>query len=245
MKDYIEIIKEKFLQILSEKNLLEDKVYIEARVLTPQEAIGVPERRDFPLLAGKERLIEAKFRNSYAAVFTDMPGNYEGKLKDILNMELRNNFERAIFISALNAVMRELKMIEGTRHCKDDEPEKCAEKLALWLKENYPEVKKVCLIGYQPAFVERISNEFDLTVLDLNNENFGRRFNAVVLDGKKFCEKVLKSVEIVICTGTVFVNNTIEEITKIKPIEEIIFYGVTVAGIAKLLNLKRVCFYSK
>jgi len=105
--------------------------------------------------------------------------------------------------------------------------------------------RKIALIGYQPAFVEKLSKEFTLKVLDLNKDNFGKRYGVSVLDGNKFYKDVIKWAEIVLATGTVFVNGIIDKIVEIKPIEEIIFYGVTISGIAKLLNLKRICFYSK
>ena len=101
------------------------------------------------------------------------------------------------------------------------------------------------MIGYQPAFVDELSKSFTLNVLDLNKENFGERYGVPVLDGERFLKDILSWAEVVLCTGTVFVNNTIEEIAELKPIKEIVFYGVTISGIARLLNLKRVCFYSK
>jgi len=66
-----------------------------------------------------------------------------------------------------------------------------------------------------------------------------------VLDGNKFYKKIIGWADIVLATGTVFANGTIEKIARVRPIEEIIFYGVTVSAIAELLKLKRVCFYPK
>ncbi|RLD18824.1 MAG: hypothetical protein DRI36_00425 [Caldiserica bacterium] len=245
MGKYIEEAKKRFYEIVKERNLLNRKVVIKSRVLTPQEAIGNPDRRDFPLLKGKERIMEAKFKDSVGHVFTDMPGNYEDSLKNILNKELKNNFHRAVLIASMNAVLKSLGLIEGVRHCKDNEPEECAKKVSEYLKKNFRRKKRVALIGYQPAFVDELSKSFTLNVLDLNKENFGERYGVPVLDGERFLRDILSWAEIVLCTGTVFVNNTIEEIAELKPIKEIVFYGVTISGIARLLNLKRVCFYSK
>jgi len=245
MSKYIEEAKKRFYEIVKERNLLNRKVVIKSRVLTPQEAIGNPDRRDFPLLKGKERIMEAKFKDSVGHVFTDMPGNYEDSLKNILNKELKNNFHRAVLIASMNAVLKSLGLIEGVRHCKDNEPEECAKKVSEYLKKNFRRKKRVALIGYQPAFVDELSKSFTLNVLDLNKENFGERYGVPVLDGERFLRDILSWAEIVLCTGTVFVNNTIEEIAELKPIKEIVFYGVTISGIARLLNLKRVCFYSK
>ncbi|HAX61938.1 MAG TPA: hypothetical protein DCX95_05220 [Elusimicrobia bacterium] len=245
MKNYLDKAKEKFYKIVADKNLLNKKIIIKSRVLTPEEAIGNPDRSDFPLLTGKERIMEAKFKNSIGHVFTDMPGNYTDTLKNILNKEIKNNFHRAVFIASANAVMRELDLIDGTVHCKNNEPEKCADKLVVWLKKYYPGKRTVAQVGFQPAFIEKLSKKFTLNVLDLNKDNFGEKYGVPVFDGNKFYKDIIRRADIVLATGTVFVNGSIEKIAKLRPIEEIIFYGVTVSGISKLLKLKRVCFYPK
>ena len=245
MKSYMDKAKEKFYKIVADKNLLNKEIIIKSRVLTPKEAIGNPDKADFPLLTGNEKIMEAKFKNSIGHVFTDMPGNYNGTLKNILNKKIINNFHRAILIASINAVMRHIGLAEGTIHCKNDGPENCATQLVSWIKAHNLGSRRIVLIGFQPAFVEELSKNFALTVLDLNKDNFGIKYGAPVLDGSRFYKDIIPWAEIVICTGTVFVNGTIEKISKIRLAKKMIFYGVTVAGIAKLLNLKRVCFYSK
>lgn len=245
MTNFINRIKKEFFKMLEDHSLLNENIEIEARTLTPEEAIGNPDREDFPLLKGKERIMEAKFKNSIGQVFTDMPGNFKDTLKNILEKKIRNNFHRAVLIASINAVMRELNLIKGTIHCKNNEPEDCALKVISYIKENYEDKNNIALIGYQPAFVEKLGKNFSLKVLDLNKDNFGKRYGITVFDSSKYLEKVLKTSELVLTTGTVFVNNTIEEIVKYIDLDHVIFYGVTVAGISKLLNLKRVCYYSK
>jgi len=247
VNSYLDKAKEKFYEIVADKNLLNRKIIIKSRILTPEEAIGNPDRTDFPLLVGKERIMEAKFRGSTGHVFTDMPGDgdYADALKNILNKKIKNNFHRAVLIASMNAVMRSLGLIEGTVHCKDNDPEKCADKLLPWLKKHFPKKKTVVQIGFQPAFIEKLSKKFTINVLDLNKDNIGEKYGVPVLDGNKFYKDIIRRSDIVLATGTVFVNGTIEKIAKIKPIEEIIFYGVTVAAISELLKLKRICFYPK
>jgi len=87
--------------------MLDDTVkVISSRPLTPEEAIGRPDRTDYPILKGKEFMIEATFRDAKGQAFTDMPGNFQSTLQDILDLELKDNFERAVFIAGFNAVMR-------------------------------------------------------------------------------------------------------------------------------------------
>jgi len=51
-------------------------------------AIGEPGRRDFPIIIGKERVIEAEVLGARAHVFTDSTKEFFGKLKEILNLPL-------------------------------------------------------------------------------------------------------------------------------------------------------------
>ena len=95
------VIKEKFERIVAENDLLDETVVIRAKPLTPEEAIGNPESEDFPILKGVERLMQAEFSGCFGQAFTDMYGDFEGTLQDVLAMELNNNYRRAIFVATL------------------------------------------------------------------------------------------------------------------------------------------------
>ena len=110
---------------------------VSTRTLTPQEVIGKPEWDDFPLLKGKEVMIQADFNASLGQAFTNIPGNYNGSLGEILNMSLDNNFKRAVFIVTVNAVLRYLNYISKTVHFKDKEPGECAAHLVDYAKERF------------------------------------------------------------------------------------------------------------
>lgn len=153
-------LKERFKKMAEEYNLYdEDITVVYAKTLTPEEAIGTPNRDDFPLLKGKEVMIEATFRENKGQAYTDMPGNFNGLIKDILALPLSNNFQRAVFIASLNAVMRSLNFISTSTHCKDNEPEICAEKLVKYIKNLYKN-PKIAFVGYQPAMIERLCTVF-------------------------------------------------------------------------------------
>ena len=55
-----------------------------AKPLTPEEAIGKPGRRDFPILEGKERVIEATVLGARGQAFTDSASDFEGRLEQPL-----------------------------------------------------------------------------------------------------------------------------------------------------------------
>jgi uncharacterized protein (DUF4213/DUF364 family) len=237
--DFYKDIKERFFNLIKEKDLMSSKIQVvRARTLTPQEVIGRPERDDFPLLKGKEVMIQADFKGSLGQAFTDMPGNYSGTLKEIFDMSLNNNFERAVFISALNAVLRYLNYISKTVHCKDKEPGECAAHLVDYIKKRFGN-PRIAFIGMQPAMVEALTAQFEIRVVDLDPDNVEQKRCGVLIEDVAHTEEILSWADVVIATGTTVVNNTLTLLLTQKPI---IFYGVTIAGVAYLMGYEQYCF---
>ncbi|GAH59500.1 unnamed protein product, partial [marine sediment metagenome] len=200
--DFYNDIKERFFNLIKEKDLMSSKVeVVSARTLTPQEVIGKPERDDFPLLKGKEVMLQADFKGSLGQVFTDMPGNYSGGLREILAMPLDNNFKRAVFIATLNAVLRHLNYISKTVHCKDKEPGECAAHLVDYIKERFGQ-PRIAFIGMQPAMVEALSTHFKIRVADLDPDNIGRKKCGVIIEDFSLTKEILSWADIVLATGT-------------------------------------------
>ena len=77
----------KIAEIIRKNGLYDVDVSVLVKTLTPEEAIGKPGRMDFPIIIGKERIIEAKVFNAKAHAFTDSPGEFIGKLKEILDLQ--------------------------------------------------------------------------------------------------------------------------------------------------------------
>jgi len=237
--DFYNDIKERFFNLIKEKDLMSSKVeVVSARTLTPQEVIGKPERDDFPLLKGKEVMLQADFKGSLGQAFTDMPGNYSSSLGEILTMSLDNNFKRAIFIAALNAVLRHLNYISKTVHCKDKEPGECAAHLVDYIKERFGN-PNIAFIGMQPAMVEALAVQFEIKVVDLDPDNLGQKKSGVTIEDVAHTEEILSWADLVVATGTTVVNDTLTPLLIEKPI---IFYGVTIAGVAYLKGYEQYCF---
>ena len=76
-------LRKEFCRLIDGLVLMDDEqiTVVSARTLSAKEAIGNPDRDDFPLLKGKEFMVEASFRGAKGQAFTDMPGNYKGYLK--------------------------------------------------------------------------------------------------------------------------------------------------------------------
>ncbi|GIM29099.1 membrane protein [Clostridium polyendosporum] len=202
----------KFRKLVEDNNFLNDEVKITGRTLTPEEAIGNPERKDYPIIKGKERLLEADFRGIKGQAFTDMPNNFNGTLKDIIEMPLKTNFDTAVYIATLNAVCKYLKITDKTIHCKDGEPERCALELIEYIKNKYGN-PKIALIGYQPAMLENLAKNFTVRIVDLASDNIGKvKYNTMVEDGNKSTDDLLNWCDIIIATGSTIANKSITNV---------------------------------
>jgi uncharacterized protein (DUF4213/DUF364 family) len=221
--------------------MMEEKVHVvSARPLSPEEAIGKPDRTDYPILKGKEVMVGAVFRDARGQAFTDMPGNFEGTLQDLLDLDLRNNFERAVFIAGFNAVMRHFGRASNTVHCRDGEPKACAKELPAFVERHFGR-PKIAFIGYQPAMIEQLAGSFSIRVLDLDTDNIGKEKFGLVIEGPEATEEVLAWGDIILATGSTCVNGTITKFLGNRPV---IFYGVSVAGVAKACGFDRYCPYA-
>lgn len=234
-------LNRRLLKELEGKGVLSEKVHIKARPLSAEGAIGNPEADDFPLQKGKERLMQAEFRGALGQAFTDQYGDFEGILAEVLEMPLRNNYRRALFAASLNAVLRFLGLIDGTVHCRDQEPALCAQKLSQYIGSNYGKIK-IAQIGFQPRMVEVLSLQFDLRVSDLDPANVGTtRFNTLI-EGPEASEDLINWADLLLVTGTTLVNATIDQFLNKKPI---LFYGTTIAGAAHIMGWDQFCVCSR
>lgn len=244
-----DILKEGFEKIINDNALNKEEIIIKAKVLTPKEAIGETKRKDYPILVGKELMLEADFKGKKGQAFTDSPADFKGTLEEILALDLNeDSYARGIFIATLNAVMAYLSLADRTIHCKNDEPEKCAKEFIPYLKENYQKKQeqtlKIAQIGFQPAILSEISQHFEVRILDLNPDNIGKEKSGVIVeDGLTAYESAVKWADIILCTGSTLCNGSLVNFLNLD--KEVIFYGTTLAGAAALLGLKRACFYSK
>lgn len=240
----LEEAKIKLSQIAKNQNWAdtEEVMIVSARHLTPEEAIGKPDRDDYPLLTGKEVMMEARFRGEVGQAFTDQPGEFKGTLGEVLQLPLDTNFHRAVFVATLNAIMRSVYHVEATIHCKDKEPALCAQELPSFIKKQYGN-PKIAFIGLQPALIQALHDaSFDMRVTDLNPDNIGQIRCGVRIDNATLNAAHARWADIILSTGSVLVNDTYQELQQGKPI---IYYGVTAAGLAKLFNFSRICFYGR
>ncbi|MFO8240542.1 MAG: DUF364 domain-containing protein [Dissulfuribacterales bacterium] len=243
-------LKESLRDIAVKNGSMKTEVNITAKILTPEEAIGKTERKDFPLLKGKESLIQANFKNALGQAFTDTPRTFRGKLEKILELKLKDNGERALFVATLNALMRYVRIINDTVHCKEEEPEWCAKEMVKTIIDKYSPDVKIGIVGFQPAIIDNFSSRLsaeNLKVTDLDRDNINKiKYGVFVWDGEEMTEELFKTCDVVLATGSTIVNDSLSQLISLsdrykKPIY---FYGTTIAGASRFLNLKRLCFQS-
>lgn len=226
------------LDLIAEHGFGGEEIRVSARSLTPEEAIGTPDDDDYPLLKGKERVMEADFRGSRGHAYTDLFGNYTGTLAEIADLAPVNNFKRAVFISTLNAVMSHLGLIEKAIHCRDSEPPECAGYLDDFLKDNV-QGDKVLLVGLQPRILEALSRHYRVRAVDLDPGNIGNKKSGVVIEPPELTEELMDWPDFFMVTGTTVVNGSIDDFIGLD--RPVIFYGVSIAGPAAVLGLTRFC----
>lgn len=237
---YIKLKKE-FCSTINKYKLSNSKIEVRvtARTLNKEEALGNPIHDDYPLLKGKESIMEAEFCGSKGAAYSDMCGNYVGGLDNIVNLELKNNFTRAVFISTINAVLKHLGLIDRTEHCRNDGPVNCANNI----KKHFSHLNtdsKVLLVGYQPRFAEVFTENYNTKIIDLNHENMGKIINGVPVLPEQETENCIDWATLLFVTSSTFVNGTVEKF--INHNKGTIFYGVSGAGPTYLLDLNRYCY---
>lgn len=246
----IEDAREIFKKIAEKNDLLGADVSVSVKTLTPEEAIGTPGRRDFPIVVGKERVIEAEFNGARAHAFTDSPKEFVGRLGEVIAMPLSDNGSRAVFIAVMNAVLKHLNILEASLHCKDEEPEKCAREIVSYIKETVLP-KTIGLIGLNPAILEALSIAFcpeNIRLTDLDPKNIGTtRYGVEVWDGNISTDRLVHESDLVLLTGTTFVNGTFDDIMRSikKHNRNYLVYGVTCGGISELMGLHRICPYGR
>jgi len=232
-------LKPHISKILNDEELSSMPVNIACRTLTPEEALGNPSRDDFPLQKGKEKLMQAEIGSSKGQAFTDRPGNFDATLEEILKLTPDNNFNRAAIIAALNAVLRGGNIVGRTIHCKDDGPRLCSSELVEKISSSYGK-PKITMVGLQPAMAEALSANFTLRIVDLDQQNNGKRFNDTVVETGAYPVSELEEwSDLFLVTGSTIVNGTIDQFLHLET--PVLFFGTTIAGPAKLLGLKHFC----
>ena len=231
-----EVLKEALREKIEEHDLSGKNISVRCKALSAVEAIGNPEHDDYPIIKGKEVMVEAVFQGAKGQAFTDTFENADYLVDDLLEIDLSSNKGRASFIAGLNAVFRYLELCDKTIHCKDAEPKECAKHLPKFIGD----YDKVLLIGQQPRFLEALASHYILRVVDLDQDNIGKKVHGIKIEAPEMTADAIEWCDLIFATGSTVVNGTmVDFLAQNKPV---IFYGVTVSATAKILGLKKYCY---
>lgn len=240
---FIDELKSRMKDGLNEEDIKSEVVV--SRPLSPVEALGDPERDDFPILRGKEVLMQAVYRGCCGQAFTSHLGSFRGTLGDVLRLPLLGGFERAVLISTMNAVLRYYGLIEGTVHCRDGGPKRCGQCLVEWIGEQkWQDAERLGLIGLQPALLEALVAAVGperVMVCDLA-EAGSVRCGIAVQDGID-CQEIFERCAVIFVTGSALANGTMDGLMEsaLRHKNRTILFGTTISGPAYLLKLERWC----
>ena len=238
------LLKKKFCALPQVQSLLGAEDLIRVAPLTPEAILGSAERKDFPVLSGKEIIQQAEFRHGRGQSFTAYPASAELTLADLLKLDIGGYKKQALFVAGINAVLQYLGLINNAVHCKDDGPERCSLTAAERLSAELGDVK-LALIGYQPCLFANLSRGFPhMRATDLSPDKIGRTANNVTVeDAGTATEEVCQWADVILCTGSTLTNGTFPWFYGcLLGGKDVRFYGTTVAGAAYLLDLPRMCY---
>jgi hypothetical protein len=245
MTTILEQARDKLIHLCREENVDVTHPVI-VSPLSPDEAIGSEADDSFVIRKGKETVVEATFCGARGQAFTDSPSAWNGALSALLALDLSVTHHRAVFVAALNAVLRFLDRAENTVHCRDDEPGRCGPEIARWMEHRFSKTR-VGLIGLQPAILSALVDCFgknNVRVVDFDPDNIGTVKSGVpIWNGEAKLPRLIASCNVGLATGSSIVNGTIDDILRRfnRAGKPVVFFGNTIAGAAALLSLERVC----
>ena len=223
-------IEELYQQILSgfyalegAKELLDETVSVTG-AKEPEKTLR-PENDPPSTVARPEYCVTATLRGVRGEAYTETPEDFRGTLEEALHIPPSEKGISAVTIAALNAAMSCLGLAPGVFPEEEEAHFRYAEKLYRYVIENHgPD--NIVLVGYDGYLVKRFVDEgLIIWIMDRDPDHIAKRNReSSFVWGKYF-----------IVTGSTLCNGTI--LHYLNSGKELLFYGITCAGAAKLLNL--------
>jgi uncharacterized protein (DUF4213/DUF364 family) len=101
---------------------------------------------------------------------------------------------------------------------------------------------RIAFIGLQPAMVDHLSRYYPIRVTDMDEDNIGTERYGIQIETVDKTAEIIDWSNIVLATGSTVINNTYRSLLRDKPV---IFYGVSVTGVACLTNCGHYCHCGK
>ena len=233
--DLYQEILSKFYQLDGSEALLDEPVLV--TVSEEPERTLRPEGDPPSTVARPEYCVTALFGGTKGEAFCEKPAAFRGTLKEALEIPPEEKGISAVTISALNAALNRLGLCPGTFPEGEQAHSDYAEALCRYVTENYGESNLV-LIGYDGYLVKRFMDEkLSFWTLDRDPDNIAQdRFDHVIVNSaKRNRESAFAWGKLLIVTGSTLCNGTI--VQYLNSGKDLLFYGITCAGAATLLNL--------
>ena len=179
----------------------------------------------------------AVIRGTCGQAYTETPESFQGTLKEALEIPPTEKGISAVTISALNAAMNILGLAPGTFPEEEQSRIDYADALCRYVAEKHGK-SNIILVGYDGYLVKRFVEEgFDFWTMDRDPANITQnRFHHVVVNNaKRNRESSFVWGKYFVVTGSTLCNGTI--LHYLDSGKELLFYGITCAGAATLLNL--------
>ena len=187
--------------------------------------------------ARPEYCVTAVLCGAKGEAYTETPEEFSGTLKEALAIEPAEKGISAITLAALNAAMSHLKLAPGAFPEGEEARFQYADALCRHIAERHGK-NNIILVGYDGYLVKRFMDEgFSFWTMDLDPDNITQdRFHHVVVNNaKRNRESSFVWGKYFIITGSTLCNATI--LHYLNSDKELLFYGITCAGAATLLNL--------
>ena len=240
-KELFDLIIEKFLAVPGMQELINERIEIKAKSLSPEEAIGITERKDYPILTGTDVMIEADYKGFKGQAFTSAPADFSGTLADILKLDYMNDDQAAgLLVATINAVLGSMGICDRMVHCRNQGPKLCGMEIGNYVKANYAD-QNILVVGYQPSIIENLSSRgLKVRALDLDPKNVGfERCGITIEHGVDDMDDAKQWADVILCTGSTVCNGTI--VDYLNTGKQTYFFGTSLAGVAALLGLPRLC----
>jgi len=200
-----------------------------------------------PFCRGTEVVIEATVGDTRGQAIAHDAADWTGTLGDVFAMSLDVAGSRAMVVATLNALAVKLGIVERIILCRQHDPLRCGPELVNRLFARFADVRKVFVVGLQPAVVEALVDRLgadNVRVVDHDAEDIGQLHSGVrVGDGAADISKDVAWCELMLVTGESVVDGTLDELLTIShdASKPLVFFGNTIAAVAAVAELERVC----
>ena len=241
-KELFDLIIEKFLAVPGMQERIQERIEVKAKSLTAEEAIGVTERKDYPILTSTDVMIEATYQGAKGQAFTNAPADFSGTLADILKLDYMHDAQAAgLLVATINAVLGSMGICDRMIHCRNQGPKRCGVEIGKYVQQNHGD-KNILVVGYQPSIIENLASRgLKVRALDLDPKNVGfERCGITIEHGVKDMDDAKQWADVILCTGSTVCNGTI--VDYLNTGKQTYFFGTSLAGVAALLGLPRLCY---